>query len=639
MPDRTRDTLPLLRKARRTATRVRLNAVAERVCTWGLFPVGYGIAALTLIKVLHPAAATMHALGWGFAVPGAAFIGGILVAAFKPAPPFAGALALDRAHELHDRITNALTFADRPAAELTPLMQAAIDDALAVATDVSPARAAPFRLPRDFVALTLLLVGALGVALLEVPVRRVIPPAPPHVDALVVAPDDAELFRKMGSDLSLATTDPSAAAGVRRFNQVVEDLAAHRLDRSEIFRRLDELERSMKDPLGIDPSARDEAFDGIAKELAKSGLSKPVADALSEKKLADAEQAMKDLAKKVADAKKDVDKARLEALRKSLEKAAETVKKRAGDTETAKRELEETRKRLLEKKNKQGLNKAEQQELERTERQLERLEREKAQNEAGQKSLSGLDKDLAKAAQDLMKDLGQGSQDLQQGAKDINRAGNQQMGEEQKKELLRKIEEMRQILRQEGQAGKERLKRMLQFGQAARGQGNQGEGKGGDKGSQPKPGSGQEGGQGKDGKGGSQLTLGNGSPGPGAGMALMPGGSQPSQGEPDPSKSASGSASNGAEWGTGHDPNLAGKATALKGHTEDSSETGADTGQGAAASQVIYGAAQRGFVGKGYKKVYTDYQTVAEESLGHDEIPSGYRFYIRRYFQLIRPRD
>jgi hypothetical protein len=54
---------------------------------------------------------------------------------------------------------------------------------------------------------------------------------------------------------------------------------------------------------------------------------------------------------------------------------------------------------------------------------------------------------------------------------------------------------------------------------------------------------------------------------------------------------------------------------------------------------VIYGAAQRGFVGKGYKKVYTDYQTVAEESLGHDEIPPGYRFYIRRYFQLIRPRD
>ena len=50
-------------------------------------------------------------------------------------------------------------------------------------------------------------------------------------------------------------------------------------------------------------------------------------------------------------------------------------------------------------------------------------------------------------------------------------------------------------------------------------------------------------------------------------------------------------------------------------------------------------AAERGFVGRRYKKVYTDYQTVAEESLAKDEIPPGYRFYVRRYFQLIRPRD
>jgi len=54
---------------------------------------------------------------------------------------------------------------------------------------------------------------------------------------------------------------------------------------------------------------------------------------------------------------------------------------------------------------------------------------------------------------------------------------------------------------------------------------------------------------------------------------------------------------------------------------------------------LIYGAAERGFVGRGYKKVFTDYQTVAEESLAKDEIPPGYRFYVRRYFQLIRPRD
>ena len=65
----------------------------------------------------------------------------------------------------------------------------------------------------------------------------------------------------------------------------------------------------------------------------------------------------------------------------------------------------------------------------------------------------------------------------------------------------------------------------------------------------------------------------------------------------------------------------------------------ADTGQGGASTQVIYGAAQRGFVGRGYKKVYTDYKTVAERVMNEDQIPPGYRFYVQRYFQLIRPRE
>ena len=63
--------------------------------------------------------------------------------------------------------------------------------------------------------------------------------------------------------------------------------------------------------MGLDAAALDEALDGVAKELGRSALSKPVADALAEKKLADAEQAMRDLAKKVETAKKEVDRAKL----------------------------------------------------------------------------------------------------------------------------------------------------------------------------------------------------------------------------------------------------------------------------------------------------------------------------------------
>lgn len=91
--------------------------------------------------------------------------------------------------------------------------------------------------------------------------------------------------------------------------------------------------------------------------------------------------------------------------------------------------------------------------------------------------------------------------------------------------------------------------------------------------------------------------------------------------------------------GSEHDSNLQGKATNPKVGTQDTQVQGNETGQGGSRSEVILGAAERGFANKGYTKVYREYHTVAEEALNKDEIPGGYRFYVRRYFQLIRPRD
>ena len=122
---------------------------------------------------------------------------------------------------------------------------------------------------------------------------------------------------------------------------------------------------------------------------------------------------------------------------------------------------------------------------------------------------------------------------------------------------------------------------------------------------------------------------------PGAGQGSGPG-QGPGQGQEGP---PGGGGPGGKQWGTGHDDKIAGDDTQLKGQTKDVVAAGVDTGEGNASSEVIYGAAQRGFVGRGYQKVYTDYETVAERVMNQDEIPPGYRFYVRRYFQLIRPRE
>ena len=78
--------------------------------------------------------------------------------------------------------------------------------------------------------------------------------------------------------------------------------------------------------------------------------------------------------------------------------------------------------------------------------------------------------------------------------------------------------------------------------------------------------------------------------------------------------------------------------TRLNTNTRDSRVEG-QQGEGPSRSEVILGAAERGFVSRGYRAVHTDYSNHAEEVLERDEVPPGYRFYVRRYFQLIRPRD
>jgi hypothetical protein len=64
-----------------------------------------------------------------------------------------------------------------------------------------------------------------------------------------------------------------------------------------------------------------------------------------------------------------------------------------------------------------------------------------------------------------------------------------------------------------------------------------------------------------------------------------------------------------------------------------------DAQRGPTRSEVIRSASQSGFASRAYRDVYSEYAGHAEEVIERDEVPPGYRFYVRRYFQLIRPRD
>jgi hypothetical protein len=593
-----------------------------------MVPLALALAAVALAAVkLRPSLVTERALV-GVAVLGVAVVVAVaLRAAFRRRAPFSGAIALDRHHATGGRVANALAFSRVPESERSALMQLAIDDAVATVPELAPRRAVPIPVPRESAIVAVLALGLVALALFEVRVVRIVPPPPAPPPPLMTS-DDVELFRDVGEELAKASQGPAQREAVARYNRLIEDIAARRVDRHEVFRRLGEIERELGRDLEADREALDDGLDQLARELAKSGLSRKAAEALAEKRLADAEKALRELAEKLRDKKSAPTRAELDRLRQALEKASTESARRMEALEARRRELKAERESLLKKKSEKGDAGAPDidRKLEENQRKLERLERESNKAKRAAEKMSELDKELAKAAQDLRKELGDAAKDLEQGAENVNRMAKRELDDDQKREMIRRLRELREVLRQESQGGESRKERLQRFSERARG--GQGQGKDGQG-----QGQGQKGG----GKGGKDVRL---SLGRGDTQVEMPGmGQGQGSGDGQESNGAPGGNERGSQWGTGHDPNLQGDATKLAGKTQDVSAAGIDTGEGTASAEVIYGAAERGFRSKGYRDVFTEYETVAEQVFEKDDIPPGYRFYVRRYFQLIRPRE
>ena len=607
-----------------------------------------------------------------------------VVAYLRPLAERAGAVALDRHHGLADRISSALSFAELPKAERTDFMDLAIEDGVRAAASVDPRRAVPLRSPRDLGVAIGMLVATACIALFEV--RQHIPVlAAKTIDAVDVTADDLDAMREFLREQERQSQSEEAKAATQEFNQLIQDLAERRLDRTEAFRRMQALEDKLLEGREADKKALEDALQKIGEELKKAELTKPAGEALDSKNLQKGADELKKLAEKLREKGASLDKSQLDKMREALKQAATD---NATRQQALAQRREELQKDLLREKQKQaekdgGASEEERSLLQKKERELERLQREDEQTQAAGRQLDRLDRELAQAAEDLMRDLGATEKDLEQSAEDINRMAREEMTQEEKEQMKEKLDELRELLRQQGQDGSKQMVRLRRFqsrahGQRGQGQGQQGQGQQG----QGQEGEGQEGQQGQNGQGQQgqgqqgegqqgQGQQGQGQPGQGT-----PGGAgsgqgqrgqgQGSQGEtwvlgPNGEKilmmsqsqgqgqgQGQGSGQNGGEghgpgqphgWGTGHDEHLQGAATTAKGGTEDTQVEGQDTGQGASRSEVIQGAAERGFSSRGYTKVYREYHAVAEEALVKDEIPGGYRFYVRRYFQLIRPRE
>jgi hypothetical protein len=645
--------LRIARAARRTELRIRAARAADAL-----------VSTLAVSLVAVALAITLAKIWPGFPAHGVrdvllgaliALVLRTLLASARRLPKFAGALALDVFHGLSDRLTSALSFAGLPESKRTPLMEAAIEDACERTAHLSPRKAAPFFWPRDLGAALGLGAGVVLLAFMQVEKSAPLAQAK-TIQPVVLSADDIDLFREVGKKLAETDKTPEVLAALQAYNQLVEDLAQKRLDRTEAFRRMHEIESRLMEGRALDAKELEEQLKRRAAALKKSELSRPAAEALEKQDFAKAERALRDLAKKLRDKPDALAKAQLERLRDAMKKAAEGQKERLAALEQRREELRQQL--LMQKKDADGGGPHEEERslFQKKERELERLERELEGEQRASRKLDRLDRDLQKAAEDLMRDLGLSADDLEQGAEDINRLAEEKMSDEEREELRQRLEDLREQLRQEGQGGAQRMARLRRFVRQARG-----EGQGGNRPQRCAPGDPnckeddqQQEGEGEGQEGQKGQGQGDDEPiftiGPGGQRVLVMSRSQrpsssPGQGEgkgqngPGQDPGGNGQDKGGKSAGHGHDPNIAGRATHPKMGTLDVQAAGIDTGQGASRSEVILGAAERGFKGGAYKKVYTEYRTSAEEQLHKDQIPPGANDHVRRYFDLIRPRE
>jgi hypothetical protein len=208
-------------------------------------------------------------------------------------------------------------------------------------------------------------------------------------------------------------------------------------------------------------------------------------------------------------------------------------------------------------------------------------------------------------------------EDMRKAAEMLRRLSKQNKTQQRMKMAEAKLVDIKEMLRRGGQQGKDgkdgkngKMKRFLARAQGKDGKQGKGQKAGGkeQKMAMLKPG----------GKGGKSLLLGP------AGKAKMPG-------------SGGMGKEKGEGMGEGHDPNVLGEKSKLNVRYKEDQVQGRE-GKGESKSRVVYSAATKGFSSRSYRRVHQDYSEVVEEKMERQEVPAGKRRYVRRYFDLIRPR-
>jgi hypothetical protein len=596
---------PLEGLLRRVARRLRLQRALEATSSMLILSGAWLLVAALLLKlerwpINHLLLIVAIALAWPLAA--------VVVALLRPVHPLIAAQIIDRRLQNKDRFGSAWCFAQQEADDVSPYAAAEMAEARQQASQVKVHQALPLRWPRRLGVFPTQLLGALillVVPALPQPQPTAVAPPPPTVKGMAVNFDDLEGFNRYLRDVHQEAVNQEldqVAEAAEEFNRLLQDLADQRVPYRQALERIAALEQKLHPHLLPQDQEAEDYLKEVGEELAKASLTKPAGQALQEPELAKARDHLQKAAQQVK--REPPDAERLEELRRAL---AEAAKRQPPDAEKQLRRLQQKQRRLKKKSGdtkKQGQNKRR---LKKNKRELERLRRNLAQRQQGQRQLQRLQRDLQRLAESLnLQGNDELDQLLEQLSEDINRMARQQSTQEQMRSLQQRLEELRRLLQQMKRGGKSFKKRLGRFSKRAQGKG------------------------GKAGKGTGRLQPGRGGQ---QGLVLLQ--KQTSGGQKGSSPNPQ--SNSGGEAGQGSDQSGPGEPTKLKADYTDV-EVQAQQGEGPSKSQVIDTAADQGFASERYRRVHQTYHRHAESVLQKQDIPSGYRQYIRQYFERIRPR-
>lgn len=667
---------------------VKLRVRAIRAVRALVLFVMFGAAVVAMGSVLV-ALGFLDAVDRGNALIAGGFIAlwGLALGWSRAPSTMEAAQLVDRSHDTHGRIAAAVALIEERASG--PMVALAIDDAIEHAERIEAARTIAFTTPRFFrPALLSALVAAVAL-LLGPPTREVAASRPiaTRLRPVTLHDDDLASLRERVATLPERHRSPEVRAEIDALNTLLEELAGHEVERAEALRRLGEIAEGLREarPGALDATL--EALAPMARPLSRSPLTESIGEALRDGDLSTAARELERLSERVE--REPPSRAELERLRAAMAAAASDM-----DTETLRREreaLEEQRDRLLHRDEEESAMSETERAArdERRERELERLRRDIEERTERERELDELRRELADALGEREPESGSDGSDeggesgMERAAEAMQRFADESSGEDERSALEREVEAMRELVRRmrEGNSGEdgtggsgsetespgsseggsEGTSRMDRFVLRARGEGGEGDGEGtpigvpgggergegGTEGSEGEggegersasaPGAGGEGGEGGEGEGAGEsremLMLGAG----GDARLELPGMGSRGRGEEGP-----GSGDGPPESpGDGHGSGTSGESTdpTGRGGEHTTVRVAGEEGRGPTRSEVIRTSAARGFASRAYRDVYGDYRSHAEEALEDEEIPPGYRFYVERYFQLIRPRE